>query len=84
MMTSPPCLLMQLMDASRKTFLSSWAAELQQRHPPAALPPSTRSTAHGALSGHLLSKDDTTVFGQSCLADTSDSATALIIICALD
>ena len=49
-----------LMDTSRETFLSSWAQELQTWHPATTLPKD--SQAHGALSGHLLSKDDTTVF----------------------
>jgi hypothetical protein len=49
------------MEASRTTFISSWKEELQMLHPMAALPPG--SEAHGALSGHLFSKDDTTVFG---------------------
>ena len=50
------------MEVSRSTFLSHWAADLQQWYPGAALP--AGGEAHGALSAHLLSKDDSTVFGQ--------------------
>jgi hypothetical protein len=50
------------MAVSQSTFLSSWAQELAELHPAAALP--VGGEAHGALSAHLLSKDDTTVFGE--------------------
>ena len=48
------------MDTSRATFLSSWTQELR-RHPETAWP--LEAEAHGALSAHLLAKDDTTLIG---------------------
>ena len=49
------------MDASREKFLSYWSLELK-KHPVSAIP--VGSKANGALSAHLMSKDDTTLLGE--------------------
>ena len=53
------------MEISRKAFLSSWEKELKSTHPLSILP--SFGDSHGALSAHLMSKDDTTVFGKLVL-----------------